>query len=468
MTFQQYIQQKKLDISIIDSEKINLSSRIDSEYFQIKFINLENNIKSKKFSTLENISQVNWWKRLPKWETFIDNKKGIPYARIVDIQNNFIEEEKLEYISYELHEILNRYQIKNKDILVSIVWTLWLIWYNQLNLEKFNFTENCARLRTKNINPEYLLAILSSSIWQLQVEREKVWTNQPKLSLDRLRNFIIPISSDSFQNKISKTILDSLKQKEFSKKLYLEAENLLLSELWLENYKPTEKNISIKDSEEVDVFWRFDAEYFQPKYDEIFEKIWKYNTEELWKIVDYKKWVEPWSSEYQENWIPFIRVSDVWIKWVNRFEKYVSEDFFEKLEWKYQAKKWDILFTKDWTIWITFVFNEDFQNVLSWAFLILQPKINIDKNYLALVLNSIICKLQIERFSWWALIAHLKPSDTMNLKIPILWKDIQEKITKLVKNSHEALDLSKQLLEKAKKSVEVFIEKDEKEAEKIL
>ncbi|MDD2637273.1 MAG: hypothetical protein PHW82_17435 [Bacteroidales bacterium] len=44
----------------------------------------------------------------------------------------------------------------------------------------------------------------------------------------------------------------------------------------------------------------------------------------------------------------------------------------------------------------------------------------------------------------------------------------QEKIAKLVKESHKSLDLSKQILEKAKKSVEIFIEKDEEKAEKFL
>ena len=102
MTLQQYIQQKNLDIPIISFEEIIWSSRIDSEYFQLKFINLEKNIKSKKFNKLESITQVTWWKRLPKWETFINDKNWVPYARIVDIQNNFIEEENLEYISYDL------------------------------------------------------------------------------------------------------------------------------------------------------------------------------------------------------------------------------------------------------------------------------------------------------------------------------------------------------------------------------
>lgn len=83
---------------------------------------------------------------------------------------------------------------------------------------------------------------------------------------------------------------------------------------------------------------------------------------------------------------------------------------------------------------------------------------------MALILNSIVCKLQIERFSWWALIEHLKPSDLMIIKVPILSKEIQKNITNLIIESKEKRILSKSLLEKAKRSVEIFIEEDEEKS----
>jgi type I restriction enzyme, S subunit len=107
------------------------------------------------------------------------------------------------------------------------------------------------------------------------------------------------------------------------------------------------------------------------------------------------------------------------------------------------------------------VVNEDMDVVLSSAFLKFQKKIEIESEYLALVLNSIICKLQIERLSGGAIIAHLKPSDAMILKIPILSPFIQSKIASLIVSSHESLKLSKDLLEQAKRAVEIFVEKDE-------
>ncbi len=106
--------------------------------------------------------------------------------------------------------------------------------------------------------------------------------------------------------------------------------------------------------------------------------------------------------------------------------------------------------------------------VLSSAFLRFQKKEAIESEYLALILNSIVCKLQIERLSGGAIIAHLKPSDAMTLKIPILSPAIQSKISSLIISSHEARTHSKELLDRAKRAVEVFIEEDEEAAENFL
>lgn len=156
------------------------------------------------------------------------------------------------------------------------------------------------------------------------------------------------------------------------------------------------------------------------------------------------------------------------IQGIDTIEKSISSELFSEYGEKYSPRKDEILFTKDGTIGISFVVNEDMKAVLSGAFLRLQKKIHIESEYLALVLNSIVCKLQIERFSGGAIIAHLKPSDTMEIIIPILSPSIQSLISEKVITSHSARETSKKLLERAKRAVEIFIEENEESAEKFL
>jgi DNA-binding cell septation regulator SpoVG len=51
------------------------------------------------------------------------------------------------------------------------------------------------------------------------------------ISKENFKDIKIPIPSNSFQTQIANLVQESYKQKELSKKLYLEAEKLLLSEL---------------------------------------------------------------------------------------------------------------------------------------------------------------------------------------------------------------------------------------------
>jgi restriction endonuclease S subunit len=76
--------------------------------------------------------------------------------------------------------------------------------------------------------------------------------------------------------------------------------------------------------------------------------------------------------------------------------------------------------------------------------------------------------MQIERDCGGSVILHWKPEQVKKLKIPFLRLSTQQKIAELVQQSHEARRKAKELLETAKKAVEVAIEKSEEEALKIL
>jgi transposase len=67
--------------------------------------------------------------------------------------------------------------------------------------------------------------------------------------------------------------------------------------------------------------------------------------------------------------------------------------------------------------------------------------------------------MQIERDAGGSVIVHWKPEQIKKLQVPILGTSTQEKIADLVCQSHQASKKAKELLEKAKREVEEFIEK---------
>jgi restriction endonuclease S subunit len=73
-------------------------------------------------------------------------------------------------------------------------------------------------------------------------------------------------------------------------------------------------------------------------------------------------------------------------------------------------------------------------------------------------------KLQADRDAGGSIIKHWKPSEIQEVLIPIIDTSIQIKIEEKIKKSFELKEESKQLLDLAKRAVEVAIEKDEEEA----
>jgi len=254
--------------------------------------------------------------------------------------------------------------------------------------------------------------------------------------------------------------LEAENEKKNSKLSYQQAENLLLKELGLENFNAKDNLSTIINFSDILEVRRMDAEYFQPKYEKIISKIKSQNHKKLGDLVSMRKGIEVGAEEYQEEGRQFIRVSSMGKFGINDDDqKCLSDKLYEKLKEDYEPKKGEILFTKDATLGIAYVLKGKLEGIVSGGTLRLKLKDeNIDNEYLALCLNSIIGQMQAERDAGGSIIKHWKSEQIKNIVIPILPKDTQQKIADLVKQSHEARKRAKELLEEAKKKVEDMIE----------
>ncbi len=450
--------------------KENSDFRVDADYFRPDFLNSLELVTSHENLMLSEISNVNGGKRLPLGENFSD--EGVSYIRAEDVKNGFVQYENSPKISLKLHDFLKRYQTKKDDVLITIVGnSIGDVGIVKFDLKKCNLTENCAKVTNlEKVIHEFLFTFLLSKHGQIQIHREKVGTAQPKLALERIRKFKIPIFSAKFQNSFSNIVNQANQLIDNSKSLYSQAEQLLLSELGLLDWRPKHELAFVKNFSVTQESERFDAEYFQPKYKKIVEAVKKYKGgfDELGNLVKIKKSVEPGSEAYQENGVPFVRVSNL-----SKFElstnnqQFISEELYEELK-IYQPKKGEILLSKDATPGMAYFLNEEPQKmVVSGGILRLKmDSKQIMPEYLTLVLNSVIVQKQIERDAGGSIINHWRPDQVKATLIPILKEDEQKEIKELIEKSFNDRKLSKSLLEIAKRGVEMAIEKNEQEAEK--
>jgi type I restriction enzyme M protein len=329
-------------------------------------------------------------------------------------------------------------------------------------------TANCklgiARCKEKTISPAYLHIYLASNYGQFQVRRNIRGGGQTGLILPDFKDLIIIRFSKNFEKAITDISLQAHKYIVDSQNIYKTAEALLLSELGLKDWKPTEETESVKSfSESYGQSGRLDAEYYQPKYDELLNHISKYPTKKLNTIVNIKKSIEPGSDAYLDNGIPFIRVANLSKYGLTEPEIHLDRKFYELMDLK--PKKDTILLSKDGSVGIAYKLEKDLDAITSGAILHLTIKDeDFLPDYLTLVLNSIIVWFQAERDAGGSIIQHWKPSEIEEVIIPKIDKTIQQNITDKIQQSFALKAQSRLLLDLAKRGVEMAIERGEDEA----
>ena len=201
---------------------------------------------------------------------------------------------------------------------------------------------------------------------------------------------------------------------------------------------------------------RLDAEYYQPKYDYLFSRIGRFRTSTLGELAEIRKSIEPGSDAYQETGVPFIRVSDLSKFGLSGTTIHLNAEDYQDVP---RPQKDTILLSKDGSVGIAYKVEEPLDVITSGAILHLALKsTDVLPDYLTLVLNSTVVRLQAERDAGGSIIQHWKPSEIENVVIPILPMYVQERIVEQLKYSFKLRKESKSLLEEAKLMVEMSIE----------
>lgn len=308
-----------------------------------------------------------------------------------------------------------------------------------------------------------LLTFIKTKFGQNQIQKFKRGAAQTGLLLEDFDQLYIPVFSVAFQEQIKALIQSAREKMSKGSEVYANAMAFFLSSVEYDTDMISTKGVSKKSlSESFGASGRLDAEYYQPKYDDLFALLDKLPTKALGKIVDMKKSIEPGSEVYGDEGIPFIRVSDVTTMGIDAPSIRIPRNVVPSIEELY-PKKDTILFSKDGSVGIAYKVEEDIEAVTSGALLHFRVKRpdEILPDYLTLVLNSEIVQLQAERDASGAVIQHWKPGDIANVVIPMLPMDIQREISEQVQKSFVLRRQAEHLIDVAVRAVEIAIEQDE-------
>lgn len=467
-----------LECSEILIKNQSFYARIDAEFFSKKNLFLQERLNAsgaypmKKYGALLDCSAF-----YPSITDYYSHDRSqIPFLRVNEIQNGLINiTDETVFLPEEIL-VANRKTIAIAypgDIIIAKGGnTLAKV---GLVTDEFPCYATCRDviiLRTdnlKNLNKYYLWAFLHSAYGQGILWRSASQTGQPHLTLPSILEIRIP-GITNIQNDIETLYLKSVEKKHQAESLYDSAQQQLLNGLQFALPSVSASSIAEKKlSDSFGLSGRLDAEYYQPKYDELFAVLSKQVRRPLGQLVSRMKSIEPGSEYYGDTGIPFIRVSDVSKTGIDNPSIMIPENIEPNIDRLY-PKKDTILFSKDGSVGIAFKITEDMKAVTSSALLHLRVNntSEILPDYLTLVLNSEIVQLQAERDASGAIIQHWKLSDIEKVVIPILPYDMQFEIAKKVQQSFLLREKANDLIQIAVKAVELAIEDSEEIASKWL
>lgn len=447
-------------LKIINFQKIcrDEDFRIEAEYW-----NSNKNKLALKASEAISFSQYGTSK------TLNEDKLGFPILRLNEFDSFFIGEPQ-KYTDKIDKETFSNLKLKKNDVLIcrtngnpKYVGRASIVPEDY----DYGFASYLFRVRpdSKILNSATLVAYLNSKYGREEIEKYSLVSNQANFSPAKFRKIKLPQFSSILQEKIEDIIFDSYNHLKLSKKKYKDAEEILLDLFDFDNFLRNilKKQLSVKSLKDAMIFNRIDAEYFQPKYDDLINKIKEKDSALLIDVVDIQKSVEPGSASYKAEGIPFVRVSDISKFGIDEPKIHLSPELFSKT---ISPQKDTILFSKDGTCGIAYKFIDSNRIITSSALLHLSKKedVNIDLDYLTLVLNSPIIQMQAERDAGGSIIKHWSVPQIEQVEIPIVEEYIQQDIGDKIRSSFFLRRISEKLIKTAQKAVEIAIEEGEDEA----
>ena len=457
-----------LDIQVVKFSELIFEHnklRLDAEFFKKENIQLLSQIKKWKYKRISEIASVT--DGIHSSIDFCENSE-INLISAKSPKDNYFDLSGNAYISTKQHKENPKTALRLNDVIISTVGTIGNTAVVQQEQLPANSDRHVGIIRIKeNIPAYYLSTFLNSKYGRFQSLRESTGNVQLSLFVYKINEMLIPVFDDEFHESIQGQCELAHQKLRQSKIVYEQAQNLLLEHLGLKDFNPPLQKVNIKSfSNSFGTSGRLDAEFYQEKYEKLIDKIKSYpkgyNTLDYF-IKDFSTGFAYKSETYTETGIPLIRINNIGNGTLDISNAMLIPQGDISLSPKDVANENDILISMSGTIGNSCKVPKGVNAVVNQRIMRISPQ-NINVEVLPLIINSIIGKYQLERMGTGGVQTNISANDIKQIVIPNVEEKIQTQIADLIRQSNYLRIKSKGLLEKAKKAVELAIEKDQESA----
>lgn len=450
-----------LEIEEVLLSELERTSRIDSEFYKKENMLIDQILRRKRSKPVTDFFSISDGNHMSIRDEF--SETGIPYYRGQDIYHTFIEESSPICIDEGtfMNSHMVRSHLKAGDILMSIVGAI--VGNSSIVYSTGKATCSCklAILRSleKGIYPETLLVYIRTKYGQSQIQKLKRGAAQTGFLLEDFDQVIMPVFSKEFQDAVRSMIEKAYNATIDANALYGFMDVKLMETIGFVS-EPTQRLIvsqkSIQDS--YYLAGRFDAEFFQSKYDMYTETLDKYKNGcstigEEFDLVQNK------CSRTQDSY-KYVEIGDVNISTGTVVFNDIPVDQLPDNA-KIMTKKGDLLVSTVRPNRGAVAILDDDDLLVSGAFTVLREKTGYKKEVLQVLLRTKLYRDWLLRYNVGTSYPVIKDDNVLSMRIPILAENTQNEILKAFTQVKELRYRIAKLLDQAEEAVEMAIEQGE-------
>lgn len=458
------------ELLLSEVEVENLTFRFDAEFFNKVALKAVYALKASH--TLGDLVKSGYrvvYENTHSIERSIGESLGLPFfLQAADITTPFIQPDEMncvaeaDWIRYTKGHIIPGevlIEVKGRAEKVAIVPPDFPL--------KTLVSGSCYKLSLRDpLDKHLLVTFLTCRYGQALKDRLKTNLLISFIAKDDLYNLPVLNASNKLKREISRVFIAAEGNYKQSKSLYAQAEALLLRELGLEGWQPPEPLAYQSTFGQAWADGRLDAEHFQPQYEALKAHL---ISKGAFRLGD--RLTEPIrrgiSPEYVEEGGDVVVINSQHVRKIQvetEDTRKTSLSLLKADQDKGQVRRGDVLLnsTGYMTIGRCQCLLNDVIAVVDNHVAIIRPKPPIDPVYLACYLNSRAGQMQTE--SGWTGSSgqiELRPDVIADYLVWDAPAEIQAEVRRNIETAYQARRQSKQLLETAKRAVEVAIEDGE-------
>lgn len=445
-----------LEISIVQKRNLNNELRYEAEYFRKRFLHEDSALSRLPQKALGKFAHVTDG---PHGYHVVDEASPIVMLTARNAKDWFTERADADPIATWVDDANKRSSLEIGDVILSTRGTVGLCALVTQEVLPANIDQDVARISWKDRDsfpPGFIVAYLNSSYGQDHFARYSSGMVQQGMSLSKVREIPIPLLSQKTSVAIAGMVQSALDSRRRAAAGKLEAEQVLLRALDLEHWHPPEPLSYVRSSRDAFAAGRLDAEYFAPRVIELLGRLGQHGQ----RIRDvaparHERFIATATGTFD-----YIEIGNLRADGTATAEPTEQSDAPSRATWHVHAGDIVTSMVRPIRRLSALIAPEQDGSVCSSGFVVLEPQAVPPEVLLAYLRLPPVCEL-MDLHTSASLYPAIAETDLLALPFPHIDAGVQGRIVASVQAAQAGRQRAVDLLDAAKRAVEIAIEDSE-------